>query len=272
MQRSSYDFDSFEDRSAEARHLAARAQDGLSNFIPTLKSSGLTATMRVLDVGSGTGDRALALAKFLRSGEVVGIDRSQDLITSAAALVAKKKCQNLTLEVADVFAPSSLKPLGRFDFIHMRLVLQHLQEPVQALKNLRSLLVPGGTIFVEDTDRAWMTVVPPVDGWEPLYLRIQKGQAALGGDPYSGRKLAWYLAQAGFEQVTTKLHPVTGGREQVLAWVEHYAPSYLNFLPLRQRPAARKLLDRIKTEAEAQAMFFHQVWFQATGLRGEAKK
>jgi ubiquinone/menaquinone biosynthesis C-methylase UbiE len=54
-----------------------------------LKEAGVVSGMRVLDVGSGAGDVALLAAELVgTTGEVLGVDRSSEALSTASARAA----------------------------------------------------------------------------------------------------------------------------------------------------------------------------------------
>jgi SAM-dependent methyltransferase len=267
----SYKFDNFGDADQEAARLDWRSVLHLDRYIPTMKSAGLTSSMRVLDVGSGTGHRALQLARFASRGSVVGIDISSKLLTRAEVLQRKSKQKNLRFLRANILSPRSLKCLGKFDFIHMRLVTQHLSDPVVALCNLRNILNPGGRIFVEDTDRDWTTLYPCPTRWHDLYSRVQKGQKREGGDPNTGRKLEYYLHAAKFDDIRVNLSPITGDNTFIRAWLHNAVPTYFNYLKRKDWKLANSVFEEIANYCDQGPMFFYQVWCQAYAVVPDAR-
>jgi SAM-dependent methyltransferase len=105
-----------------------------------LEEIGLTAGMRVLDIGSGTGDVALLAARSVgQSGRVVCVD-----IDSAALEIAKKRADNEGLTNIVFHASDVLRyetPIA-FNAVIGRCVLLHQADPLRvleaAVKHLRS--------------------------------------------------------------------------------------------------------------------------------------
>ena len=266
QRKNSYRFDAFDDPSQEAARLKWRTDVNIERFIPTLREHGLNRNMRVLDVGSGTGHRALRLAHFLTAGSVVGIDNSADLLSQAGLIQSQAKRGNLEFRLADIYSRSSLAKLGRFDFIHLRLVMQHLPDTKRALRNLKLLLKPKGRIFLEDIDREWMTIYPCPPIWPKVYLAVQAGQAGSGGDPYSGRKLGFSLASAGFKDIKVQMTSLQGGNDLVSGWLENAAPTYLYYLNPSGQRSARKAFAELARLCKKGPIYYYQVWFQASGM------
>jgi hypothetical protein len=103
-------------------------------------------------------------------------------------------------------AEESGLPENSFDFITMRLVLEHVPDPVLALEKLRRLLRPGGRIFIISNDfenhtRTW----PPVPELHDLYVAYRAHRRQDQGDPTIGRRVPRLLASAGFAVVAQEI-------------------------------------------------------------------
>jgi ubiquinone/menaquinone biosynthesis C-methylase UbiE len=99
---------------------------------------------RVVDVGCGFGDTAIALAKRAGpSGSVLGIDCCEAFLEIARGDAAAAGVDNVEFVEADVqFYPFE----GDFDFCFSRFGTQFFENPVAGLKSMRRSLKPGGTM------------------------------------------------------------------------------------------------------------------------------
>lgn len=104
---------------------------------------------RHLEIGPGHGLFLFFSASAANVGSVTGWDISPTSIEKtrhALELLAAPRQPHLTLR--DLFADDPASAGERFDSIVMSEILEHLEDPVAALKAARRHLAPGGLIFV----------------------------------------------------------------------------------------------------------------------------
>src|SRR3954447_18401181 len=152
---------------------------------------------RLLDVGCGPGTITIDLAARLLPGEGVGVDPSERVLQDAREAAEAAGAANVTFQVADAYA----LPFddGAFDVVHAHQVLQHLTDPVAALREMRRVTRPGGTVAVRDSDYAAMTWYPPspgLDDWLALYHDVTRANRA---EADAGRRLLSWVIEAGFD-------------------------------------------------------------------------
>jgi len=99
---------------------------------------------RAVDVGCGFGDTAMQLAKRVGpNGYVLGIDCCEGFLKYGRADVAAAGMKNVEFLEADV----QTYPFKHdFDFCFSRFGTQFFENPVAALRNMRTSLKPGGTM------------------------------------------------------------------------------------------------------------------------------
>src|SRR5207237_3664964 len=136
---------------------------------------------RILDVGCGPGTITADLAAIVAPASVVAMEISPEALELAKAEAAARGQLNIEFVVGDVaaleFADAS------FDVVHAHQVLQHVGEPVAALREMRRVCKPAGIVAARDSDYAgfcWYPELPALDDWRTLYRGIAK---ANGGEP-----------------------------------------------------------------------------------------
>jgi ubiquinone/menaquinone biosynthesis C-methylase UbiE len=99
---------------------------------------------RILEIGTGTGAN---LTYYARDSEVIATDWSENMVK-----VAKSKVKGLQLTqikkivVADAQQLSHLFPPQSFDFITSTCVFCSIPEPLQALREIKTILKPSGKL------------------------------------------------------------------------------------------------------------------------------
>lgn len=152
--------------------------------------------LRLLDVGCGPGTITADLAGCVGDGTVVGIDRSPTMI---ATVRAEYRAANLTFCVGDAYDLQFAD--DTFDVVYAHQVLQHLSDPVAALRELRRVTRPGGIVAVRDSDYAafaWAPRDPTLDRWMTLYHDLTRHNRA---EADAGRFLKAWALDAGFTDV-----------------------------------------------------------------------
>lgn len=154
--------------------------------------------MDVLDVGCGPGTITTDLAEYVRPGHVLGVDNVDEPLEIAREEAAER--DNVSFRRADVYALDF--PAGSFDVVHAHQVLQHLSDPVAALREMRRVCKPGGLVAARDADYGSMTWFPDnqgLDDWLRLYDRVGRSNS---GTPDGGRRLLSWARSAGFTDVS----------------------------------------------------------------------
>jgi len=162
----------------------------------------LSPNAHILDVGCGPGSITIDLAELVPEGHVTGLEYLPDVLNGARAAAMERGVNNVTFSVGDVHALSY--PDNSFDVVHAHQVLQHLHDPIQALREMKRVAKPGGIVAVRETDFAAMTWYPEANGltrWHELYCKVAR---ANGGEPNAGRQLHAWARKAGFDPANIK--------------------------------------------------------------------
>ena len=169
----------------------------------------------VLDVGSGPGTITAGLAR--RVGRVIGLDASEEMVDAGRSLVKDHGIDNATFRLGSAYD----LPWGDgyFDVVYAHQLLQHLAEPVRALREARRVLKTGGLLAVRDADygsMAFFPTDPALVRWHELYHQVT---AANGGEADAGRYLLSWVMKAGFaDPVVTTRNTTYASPDGRVAW------------------------------------------------------
>lgn len=158
-----------------------------------------------VDLGCGTGT---LLARMLeKSLSVIGVDGSPRMLELAKRRLIED-AERVSLRIGEL----EHLPLrdGEADFAAINMVLHHLSNPGEALKEIRRILRPGGLLTLADFDKH-----------ENEKMRSEYGDRWLGFDMTT---LALKLSEAGFSLKSSKSHPVERGLSIHLIVAENSQP------------------------------------------------
>jgi ubiquinone/menaquinone biosynthesis C-methylase UbiE len=176
-------------------HRARTAENSAGYLLPHLR-----AGQALLDIGCGPGTITADLAALVLPGTVTAVEITEPALDLARAEIAEREVPNVAFEVADVHALPFAD--GSFDVVHAHQVLQHVADPVLALREMRRVCKPGGIVAARDGDYqafAWYPLLPELDEWMTHYQWAARDN---GGEPDAGRRLLAWAHQAGFTDVT----------------------------------------------------------------------
>ena len=125
---------------------------------------------RILDVGCGIGDLSFMLAQ--KGAEVIGVELDAQKVASANKTAQQWQFDGLRFIAGDVTRLDQMK-LGQFDMIFCIALLEHIKDDVDLLRQVQSLLRPGGQFIMEvpSASRKTIAEVEAEDGHQrPGYI------------------------------------------------------------------------------------------------------
>jgi ubiquinone/menaquinone biosynthesis C-methylase UbiE len=184
-------FTSFTDWFAD-RRIASSA----GFFLPHIQPG-----MTLLDVGCGPGSITLDFAEALAPAEVVAIDIDPEMLGRARATAEQRGVKNVRFEEGDIH---DLKfPAGSFDAVWTSSVMQWIDRPDKAAREIKRVLKPGGVYA--SRDRANRGDI--FGNSNPLVLRARRLHYRLvekyGFSALIAERLRGVLLRVGFTNVTT---------------------------------------------------------------------
>lgn len=175
-------------------HRTRTAENSAAYLLPELRPG-----LSLLDVGSGPGTITAGLAARVAPGRVTALETSDGVLQHTRDEVARCGGTTVDFVVGDVLALDF--PAGSFDVVHAHQVLQHIADPVAALREMVRVCRPGGVVAARDGDYGgfvWHPANPGLDRWNELYHAAAR---ANGGEPDAGRYLLAWAHAAGCQEV-----------------------------------------------------------------------
>ena len=179
---------------------ARRLHDQATTLVDLLHAdTAFPAGSTVLEAGCGVGAQTVAIAERSPGAHITSIELSEVSLRAARKAVEDNRLSNVTLLQGDILE-LSLAPES-FDHVFICFVLEHLAQPVDALKALKHVLKPGGTITAIEGDHG-STFFHPDSDYARRAIQCQVTlQAKAGGDALIGRRLYPLLRDVGFRDV-----------------------------------------------------------------------
>jgi len=184
-------------------------QDRLYKQARALESSvyqnvDFSSAQNLIEVGSGVGAQTEILLERFPNLHVTGIDASADQVERAREHLKQPRFENRV----DVHQGDALHlPFAddTFDAAFLCWFLEHVQEPIGILKEVRRVLKVQSTIVCNEVFNATFYMHPYSPATLKFWFEFNDHQWNLKGDPFVGGKLANYLLTAGFQDIRTQV-------------------------------------------------------------------
>lgn len=158
--------------------------------------------MRVLDVGCGPGSMTLGIAGRIGDGRVTGLDLDESQVKLAQQSATERGVSNASFRSGSAYE----LPFddAQFDAVFSHALIEHLSEPVRAMRQFLRVLKPGGVMGVATPDWSGFLYGPLTPEMRAAVKAYEALQVGNGGDVNVGHKLSQYAIDAGFERVVMR--------------------------------------------------------------------
>ena len=168
-----------------------------------LASAGIVSGMRVLDVGSGSGDTAMLAAELVGAeGEVVGTDRSASALARAKQRVKARSLRNVDFREGN---PAEMTFDRPFDAVIGRYVLMFQRDAAAMLRSLARHARRGGVIFFHEVDLDGARSSPPAPTYDRCCQWIAETLRLSGAEIRMGTRLFSTFVEAGLPPPSLQL-------------------------------------------------------------------
>ena len=236
-------------------HTSRTADKQASWFLPYLRPR-----MSLLDCGCASGSITVGLANIVYPGEVTGIDISEMEIDRARERAASAAVPNIRFVVGDVYQLDF--PDNSFDSLFSHNVLEHIDDPGRALREMYRVLKPDGIIGVRDTDMGGTLHAPNDDRLSQFWTLYEADWEAVNGHPRLGRHLARLLIETGYIDVEASASYEVYCEPERRRFIGHIAISRITEPDFVGRVTVRGLANSSQLEAMREAWV---AWQQLPG-------
>ena len=168
--------------------------------------------MRVLDVGSGSGDVSFLAADLVGAhGQVLGVDRSAEAVERARARAVRRNHSNVAFAVGD---PVAMKFDQPFDAIVGRFVLMYQEDPVASLRKITKHLRPGGLVVFQELDSSACRSCPTVPGFDEAAQWLMEALRGSGARPNLGLEMHSLFLDCGLPAPGMRMDAVVSGEAE----------------------------------------------------------
>jgi ubiquinone/menaquinone biosynthesis C-methylase UbiE len=197
VSENTYVLDTGSDSAAARLHLVDEVYGQATRQM--LLEAGLKPGMRVLDMACGVGTVSCWMAAQVGpTGKVVAADISAGQLDAARA--AWKAGSDLpAIDFVEASAYDTGFPGERFDIVHARLLLCHLDQPEKALREFHRLLKPGGVLVSHEIYLSGLKTSPACTHYERSVELAHALGDAIGVSYDFGLRLPLALREVGFQ-------------------------------------------------------------------------
>lgn len=199
----------------------------------------------ILDIGCGDGKITAQIAERVPQGQVIGVDKSQAMISLAQGSFSKSHYPNLSFQQQDA---CSLKLKGAFDLVTSFSCLHWIKNQRLALENICKYLKPQAKAILVTFPRC-ATFWDPIEAvaakqkWKPFFEEDPKPYHFLNEDQYKS-----LLGMVGLKiihiETTSHVTQFLGKKG-----FEDYVRGWLPFLLYLPKHLHAEFLDEIGTES-----------------------
>ena len=225
----------------------------------------------ILEVGCGVGAQTEILLERFPHLKIQGVDAAKAQITRARKhLAGPVKSGKVSFEVADALHLPFKD--DQFDGAFICWFLEHVQQPVEILREVRRVLQANATVFCNEVLNSSFYVHPYSPATLQYWFAFNDHQWTLKGDPFVGAKLANYFLDAGYQNVSTQVrihHYDNRMPKQRAQFIEYWTSLLLSGAPslIKAKKVTPKLVEEMTRELtrlqkDPDAVFFY-AWVQA---------
>jgi len=170
-----------------------------------LLTGGIKVGDKAIDVGCASGEATRIMSELVgQQSSVIGFDKSDLRIKESREVDKQRAITNIDYASGSVYNMTDIKDKS-FDFVWSRFLLEYLEKPEDAIKEMKRITKENGTLAIADIDGNCIFHYPMSSKFELGLNNVLQVIQKTGFDPFVGRKLFTYFINAGFKQEDIKV-------------------------------------------------------------------
>lgn len=161
---------------------------------------------RLLEVGCGVGAQTRILLRRFPDLKIDSVDFSPHQLGAAKDLL-KEAIKDKRLRLFEQDALKLKMAYKNYDAAFLCWFLEHVPDPLQALKKVRKHLTPGGKVYCSEVFNQTLFVEPYSPAFIQYWFEFNDFQWSIKGHPFVGAKLGHLLKEAGFKDIQVEVRP-----------------------------------------------------------------
>lgn|GEM_PF-14893 len=199
--RNSYNIHTIsEDVEKEIERLKGQVDLFWSKELKKYLEYGLKDGLSIVEFGCGPGHVLEKLLGHFPDISVTGVEIDSYLVKIAQNYLYEKGLDRFNIINGNI--TNCNIESNTFDFAIVRLVLEHLPDPIKAIKEVYRVLKPGGkAVFIDNDFDMHICSYPHIPELKQLYDAYSRKREAEGGWPMIGRQLPALLSKGNFKNI-----------------------------------------------------------------------
>jgi ubiquinone/menaquinone biosynthesis C-methylase UbiE len=222
--------------------------------------------MDVLECGCGPGTMTIGIAKAVFPGKVVATDISEEQLQLAGANAKVEKVTNISFQLSST---NNLPfPDNTFDLIFSQALLDHLENPLNAIKEQKRVAKIGGLITAHSGNFSRKILYPTNSTLEEAISLRWQAITESGGDIDLGLKLGHLFHQANLQNIHFSMFC---DNRDVEAYANCFADEVFEFPYFKKLLAAKRIsIEKLQSFQKAWLDFAKVPYAYYGSLWGEA--
>ena len=230
---------------------------------------------RLLEVGCGVGAQTKILARRFPKLKIDSVDFSRDQLATAKKYLAQElKTGQVHLRQQD--AQKLKMPFKKYDAAFLCWFLEHVPNPLAALRAVKRHLKPGGKMYCSEVFNQTLFVEPYSPAYMKYWFEFNDYQWSIKGHPFIGASLGHLLDEAGFSDIQVEprtFHFDSREPEKRAAFTQYFTDILLSAEKtlLAEGRVSKELVRELKREMRViqkakEAVFFY-AFMRATAVK-----